>query len=449
MSAFSAATIHGFPLPNACFPRKRFGSSIASCSTYSSEFCGKKFALITEDIFYTYLRREQKPACSESRSNQDIEIKGPGVNGQWIGQYEATNVSGDMVVEIDDIGDCFAGRAYLYPTNPHGLPAAVAYLRTPNKGRRCVARAEVVPIDPRTGEPAPWPNVAELFPGVTFASEVEVTVQWTRGRLSLNWRSDIQTRGKATFSRSKADRPSEYVPALMEWDEFKQNVGILDYRRFIFRGQRKPWRLRTHFHRTGRADLWRFLNEDVATLHRHLSARTRHLFNRNNADENGAFFHLVQHHGYPTPLLDWSYSPFVAAFFAYRSITNSEAAKAKVTDRVRIFQFDKERWTGQFNQVKKLTPMLPHFSIIEFIAIENERMIPQQALSGLTNLDDVESYIRSKEAIGLPFLRVIDLPVKDKIRVMRDLSLMGITAGSLFPGLDGSCEELRERFFSS
>jgi hypothetical protein len=31
--------------------------------------------------------------------------------------------------------------------------------------------------------------------------------------------------------------------------------------------------------------------------------------------------------------------------------------------------------------------------------------------------------------------------------VMRELSVMGITAGSLFPGLDGACEELRERFF--
>jgi hypothetical protein len=32
---------------------------------------------------------------------------------------------------------------------------------------------------------------------------------------------------------------------------------------------------------------------------------------------------------------------------------------------------------------------------------------------------------------------------------MRELALMGITAGALFPGLDGSCEELRERLFSS
>jgi hypothetical protein len=30
---------------------------------------------------------------------------------------------------------------------------------------------------------------------------------------------------------------------------------------------------------------------------------------------------------------------------------------------------------------------------------------------------------------------------------MRELGYMGITAGSLFPGIDGACEELRERNF--
>jgi hypothetical protein len=44
-------------------------------------------------------------------------------------------------------------------------------------------------------------------------------------------------------------------------------------------------------------------------------------------------------------------------------------------------------------------------------------------------------------------LWAIDLPVGDRRQVVRDLSYMGITAGSLFPGLDGACEELTERNF--
>lgn len=34
-----------------------------------------------------------------------------------------------------------------------------------------------------------------------------------------------------------------------------------------------------------------------------------------------------------------------------------------------------------------------------------------------------------------------------ELRVMNELACMGITAGSLFPGLDGAYEELAERNF--
>ena len=86
-------------------------------------------------------------------------------------------------------------------------------------------------------------------------------------------------------------------------------------------------------------------------------------------------------------------------------------------------------------------------SIGEFLAIENERMIPQQAASIITNVDDVETYIRSVETNGKTYLWAIDLRVSERRQVVRDLSYMGITAGSLFPGLDGACEELAERNF--
>jgi hypothetical protein len=84
---------------------------------------------------------------------------------------------------------------------------------------------------------------------------------------------------------------------------------------------------------------------------------------------------------------------------------------------------------------------------MEFIAINNERLVPQQSLSTVSTVDDIEGYIRSLEKSKAPYLRVIDLPVTERPLVARELSAMGITAGSMFPGLDGACEELKERFF--
>jgi hypothetical protein len=92
-------------------------------------------------------------------------------------------------------------------------------------------------------------------------------------------------------------------------------------------------------------------------------------------------------------------------------------------------------------------PARRHVTIGEFLAIENERMIPQQAASMITNIDDIESFIRTKEVGGKKYLWAIDLPVGERKRVIRELAYMSITAGSLFPGLDGACEELAERNF--
>jgi hypothetical protein len=369
------------------------------------------------------------------------------MNGQWIGRYSGTN-SGQLVVDLDDMGTHYEGIACAYDDD-QSLPGTFVSIKTTDKENTFRGRFPLMPIDPRTGEPNIWANVASLFPaGVTMPIDAEVGLNLDGDTLRVEWKTDINTSGSTEIRRTRAHTPTDYQPLLEvnSWGTYKAFVGGLDHRRYIFRGQANPLRLRTGFHRTGRANLPRFLNDDMRTLHRHLSLRTSHVFDLSIPDENGAFFNLVQHHGYPTPLLDWTFSPFVAAFFAYHRIRNSYARAAK-DEKVRIFIFDQRAWREKFNQVFHLTWRKPHFSIMEFIAMDNERLIPQQSISSVTNIDDIETYIRSMENHETQFLRIVDLPMRERPSVMKELSVMGITAGSLFPGLDGACEELRERFF--
>ena len=125
------------------------------------------------------------------------------------------------------------------------------------------------------------------------------------------------------------------------WDGFKRRLNTIDQKKFIFRGQAdNKWRLRTSFHRMGRVDLERYSMQDIPDLLRTFSALTPHVFDLGDPNHYAAFINLVQHHGYPTPLLDWTWSPYVAAFFAFRHVKRSETSRKKV----RIFKLDSAAW---------------------------------------------------------------------------------------------------------
>jgi len=370
------------------------------------------------------------------------------MEGQWIGKYTGT-LPGQVIINIDDLGDHYAGYAYLIPSplaDGQHPPGAAAYFETTDKHNDFAFTAYINPIDPYTGEQTEWENIEKRFPDFTFSDKAAITGCAKDDTLSFKAEGNNGAIFEAKLNREAFSENSSLDGVVLTWNEFKDHVSKMLSDAPLFRGQEKPWKLRTFFHRKKRYDLQRFMAEDIQKLHQSLSAKTSHLFNLEIPKENGAFFNLVQHHGYPTPLLDWTFSPYVAAFFAFRNLPKNIDSD----EHVRVFILNQKAWKNDFKQLIQLDVPGLHLSITEFLAIENDRVIPQQSVTTVTNVDDIESYITGKgHESGKEYISAIDILVSERDAVMRELAFMGITAGSMFPGLDGACEELREKMFNS
>jgi hypothetical protein len=370
------------------------------------------------------------------------------MKGQWLGRFESSTPNakavGNLLIDIDELDDAYIGYAVVQ-NDQANLPIVFTRFITNDKSDKHQLSLNLFCLDPRNFDPTEWENIQNLFPGIVFAKNADVTLRYEKGLLNIQWHaSQTDTTGSASIKPSQAGAHSVLkATKLNSWSQFKAIVQDLPPHQYVFRGQQSNiWRLRTSFHRTGRASLERYSLQDIAAVSKHLSGLTKHLFDLKDPLQYGAFVSLIQHHGYPTPLLDWTHSPFVAAFFAYRGLS------AQKNDQfVRIFKFDIKSWS-RLPQLVRLGILPPHVSLLDAYAIENSRMLPQQALSTITNVDDIESYIQQQEAMRkTTFLEAIDIPVSERHIVSRELALMGIGAGSLLPGLDGACEQLRERFF--
>ena len=181
--------------------------------------------------------------------------------------------------------------------------------------------------------------------------------------MSIQWSSSIGTSGSAiaTAVKTRGGLPSDLIPTRVQgWNGFKRRMNAVEQKRYIFRGQpNNQWRLRTSFHRTGRADLERYETLDVPDLLRIFSAVTSHVFHPANPLDRAALLNLAQHHGYPTPMLDWTWSPYVAAFFAFQHVKRNETSRRKI----RIFKLDCAAW-NELPRADKLFPFMPHLTVL-------------------------------------------------------------------------------------
>jgi hypothetical protein len=171
----------------------------------------------------------------------------------------------------------------------------------------------------------------------------------------------------------------------------------------------------------------------------------------------------AQHHGLPTRLLDWTYSPLVAAHFA-------TVASARNTDRV-IWRLDWKRVHRCF-QLPELALLIQD---LEGILGADQPMTPWSLFSGAGNIKpfacmfeppSLNARIVAQSATftlcsdkRVPFDRFLEghslgsaltkfiIPAREADRFRDQLDLVSVDERRLFPDLDGVAAEMR-RYYS-
>lgn len=238
--------------------------------------------------------------------------------------------------------------------------------------------------------------------------------------------------------------------AIENWVQYKSWIeDVIGAKKdYYYRGQMIPvWKLKTSFHRDAKKvslSLIDYLDIVIPEIEHYMCAQFNEIFKLDDPKEFGAFLAILQHHGFPTPLLDWTLSPYIAAFFAFREVN----VDSPQTNNVKIFIFDFQKWSNIFEQPINLRDKEQYISVIRPYAKNNPRLVPQRGTYTFSNVEDMEDHINlNSKKKNEKFLYTVTLPVSERVKIMRDLNLMGINEMTLFPGIDGVCKTLKEQFF--
>lgn len=132
---------------------------------------------------------------------------------------------------------------------------------------------------------------------------------------------------------------------------------------------------------------------------------------------------VAQHFGLPTRLLDWSYNPLVACYFAVESNPDSDSALFVLSGCSTIQEPEKFKLTSQ-NKVQKYRP--PYISS----RIQNQ--------SGLFTVHN-----KPEEIFTHDKLKKVIIPKEIKRDVKKRLYQFGINQRMIYPGLEGISRDLK------
>jgi len=245
------------------------------------------------------------------------------------------------------------------------------------------------------------------------------------------------------------------IDQLSSWKDFSDYIyqNFSNTRDYIFRGHRKEnWGLTPNLYR-GLEENYSYdsiIRRTFDHLDRFkLATRGRIKTSLLGMDEENELWALGQHRGLKTPLLDWTKSPFVAAYFAFLIDRNDNTSNRAIFALSKSIIKKMSHWIAN-NRDKLNLKRAPGLAILEPESNENPNLVNQNGLftnGSIGESKEIYSWVKkyySKWAEESPFpkkeiaLFKLLIPNRDRIDFLKSLNHMNINHLTLFPDLYGA-----------
>lgn len=172
---------------------------------------------------------------------------------------------------------------------------------------------------------------------------------------------------------------------------------------------------------------------------------------------------VAQHHGLPTRLLDWTYSPLVAAHFATEDTScydrdgviwclDATDFKAYLPD---VLRAKLESTGSNIFTIGMLQKIISDFDAMRALADEPYALFfePSSMIDRIANQYALFSVVSDPAVLlneivekrGIPYRKII-IPKEVKLEIRDKLDYINISERMIYPGLDGVCKWITRRY---